>query len=65
MCDNQLQPTDLIIECPDCGAIFCQECVDDGFFSTHECEEYQNDEFDPMTWRDDDVALFEDGFWCD
>lgn len=65
LCKESLESTDLAIECPDCAAIFCSDCAKDGFFSTHQCEEYKDEEYDPITWRDDDVALFEEGFWCD
>ena len=32
-----------IAVCPDCGGIFCETCVTDGTFESHECEP---DEFD-------------------
>ena len=32
-----------IAVCPDCGGIFCESCVADGTFESHECEP---DEFD-------------------
>ena len=65
LCREPLETTCLALECPDCGAIFCEECATDGFFETHECEDYTDEEYDPITWREDDVALFVEGYWCD
>ena len=65
LCKVQLETTDLAVECPDCAAIFCEECVLDGFYTTHNCEEYVHEEYDAITWREDDVILFQEGFWCD
>ena len=31
--------------CSDCGANFCQTCVEDGTFASHSCEELE-DEYD-------------------
>ena len=31
-----LMPT---ITCPDCGAIFCEDCAPDGEIPEHDCEE--------------------------
>ena len=28
--------------CADCGAIFCPECVEDGEFDDHECEDLED-----------------------
>lgn len=39
VCGKRLFPDDLIVNCPDCGAIICQECADDGALESHECEE--------------------------
>ena len=65
-CGKSLEATELIVECANCDSIFCEECVDDGIYSTHQCEDYRKDEqWDPITWKDDDVALFEEGYWCD
>ena len=66
LCKESLESSDVVLECPDCGAIFCKECVEDRFFDTHQCEDYADDEeYDPITWREDDVALFTEGYWCD
>ena len=39
VCGKKLLPDDLIINCPDCGAIICQECADEGALESHDCEE--------------------------
>lgn len=37
-CGKVLEPDDPVAICPDCGGIFCQQCVEDGTFAAHECE---------------------------
>lgn len=37
-CGASLVKGDLSCVCPDCGAIYCAECVKDGTFETHSCE---------------------------
>ena len=37
-CGRALNEDDLVVDCADCGAIFCEECVRDGEINSHECE---------------------------
>ena len=37
-CGKPLRVDDLALCCPDCGAVFCEDCVKDGAFETHSCE---------------------------
>jgi hypothetical protein len=34
----------LFLDCADCGAIFCEDCVNDGSFDNHCCED--DEEYD-------------------
>ena len=44
-CGKSLKETDLVIDCADCGAIFCEDCVRNGEIEAHECEEdFEDDE---------------------
>lgn len=43
-CATGLKPGDLHLDCPDCGAIFCESCVQDGTFEGHKCEDYDWDD---------------------
>lgn len=40
-CGRGLEPDDLVAVCPDCGAVFCQECAEAGAFESHACEDYE------------------------
>lgn len=42
-CGKHLKENDLGLDCADCGAIFCEECVRNGEVEGHECE---NDELE-------------------
>ena len=44
VCGNSLYKKYTAI-CSDCGANFCQTCVEDGTFASHNCEELE-DEYD-------------------
>lgn len=37
-CGWPLDPDDFIAVCSDCGGIFCEGCVSDGSFASHECD---------------------------
>lgn len=37
-CCKDLKPKDKVCVCTDCGAIFCEEYVKDGYFENHECD---------------------------
>ena len=39
-CGKIIQRGELMIECPDCGAIFCKQCVEDESYENHVCEDY-------------------------
>lgn len=47
-CFAQLIPTDLAIDCADCGAVYCEKCVRNGTMDDHICEddefEFENEE---------------------
>jgi hypothetical protein len=38
-CGKPLQEDDLVVDCADCGAIFCEECVRNGKVKSHECDD--------------------------
>ena len=38
-CHKALAPEDKVVDCPDCAGIFCEDCIKDGTFDEHECEE--------------------------
>ena len=38
-CGQLLHSDDMVEVCADCGAIFCQECVEDESFENHSCDE--------------------------
>lgn len=38
-CGKSLKENDLVVDCADCGAIFCEECVRNGEMNNHKCEE--------------------------
>lgn len=42
-CGKTIQRGELMIECPDCGAIFCKECVEDEKYENHVCQDYNSD----------------------
>lgn len=44
-CGRYLKATDLVVDCPDCGAIYCESCVRDGTFENHSCEDEEDDEW--------------------
>ena len=44
-CGKPINRGDLMLDCPDCAAIFCETCVRDGSFESHQCEDYD--------WEDD------------
>ena len=39
-CGKPIRKGDLALCCPDCAAIFCEDCVRDGTFENHSCEDY-------------------------
>ena len=40
-CGEAIYPDDKYKVCPDCAAIFCQSCCEDGItFDRHECQEF-------------------------
>lgn len=39
VCGEGIKRGDDVAICPDCGAIFCKECVDAGEFEKHTCDE--------------------------
>ena len=43
-CGKSLKPETLALDCPDCAAIFCEDCVEDGAFEDHKCEDYEEDD---------------------
>lgn len=38
-CGKPLHREDLFVDCADCGAIFCENCVKSGALNEHICEE--------------------------
>ena len=38
-CGKPIDKGDLLIECPDCGGVFCKECVEDESYENHKCED--------------------------
>lgn len=38
-CGRSIDYNDLFLDCPDCAAIFCEQCVRDGSFEAHSCED--------------------------
>lgn len=38
-CGKSIGPEDEVQICPDCGAIICRECVENGAWDDHECDE--------------------------
>lgn len=38
-CGSSIDRGDYLADCPDCGAVFCRSCVEDGSFGSHICEE--------------------------
>lgn len=44
-CGRKLRPIDLVADCADCGAIFCQTCVEEGVLQSHQCEEDEEEFF--------------------
>lgn len=45
-CGHPINRGELMLDCPDCAAVFCEECVTSGVFENHNCEDYN--------WEDDD-----------
>lgn len=46
-CGKALKPSDLVLACTDCAAIFCEDCVNDGSFENHNCDDYEyEDEYE-------------------
>ena len=43
-CGKPLKPGDPHLDCPDCAAIFCEDCVRDGTFENHRCDDYDWDD---------------------
>lgn len=35
---------DYLASCPNCGVVYCEQCVADGTFDRHECEEDDEEE---------------------
>ena len=40
VCGKPIGPDDQVAVCPDCGAVICKECCEDGRFDEHECDEW-------------------------
>lgn len=38
-CGKSLTVECKVLDCADCGAIFCEQCVRDGSFESHQCSE--------------------------
>lgn len=38
-CGKSLKENDLVVDCSDCGAIFCEECVRNGEVEKHQCDD--------------------------
>lgn len=45
-CGTTIKPGDKYADCADCGAIFCENCVRDGTYEHHDCEDYDWDDED-------------------
>ena len=43
-CGKNLKPEDKAVDCTDCAGIFCEDCILDGTFDDHECEEDGDEE---------------------
>lgn len=41
-CGQTLNIGDLHVVCPDCGALFCEDCVKDKTFADHYCGNYSD-----------------------
>lgn len=42
-CGKPLDAHDHVVACADCGMVFCQECVENGTFTAHECDDDEED----------------------
>lgn len=42
-CGETIGPMDAAMDCPDCGGVFCENCVNDGSFENHNCEDEDDD----------------------
>lgn len=38
-CGKDLREGDLVCDCAECGAMYCEECVRDGTFENHDCQD--------------------------
>lgn len=38
-CGKHLSREDLAVDCADCGAVFCEDCVKSGALDEHICED--------------------------
>ena len=45
-CGKVLSSSDMVEVCNDCGAIFCEECVNENALKNHVCEYEDDGEFE-------------------
>lgn len=43
ICGHPIQKGEEYLDCPDCAAIFCKNCCEDGTFDNHSCEELEEE----------------------
>lgn len=43
-CFKPITAQDLALDCPDCAAVFCADCVENGTFEGHFCEDFEFEE---------------------
>lgn len=39
-CGESITQGKRYLACPDCGAIFCEACVQEGTYANHDCQDY-------------------------
>lgn len=43
ICGAAIRKGDKYVICPDCAAVFCKTCCEDGTFESHSCEELEEE----------------------
>lgn len=38
VCGKPLKPDDEVAVCPDCGAVICRDCAENGGLEDHDCD---------------------------
>lgn len=42
-CGSPIKKGDKYLDCPDCAAIFCEKCCENGNLDNHSCEELEEE----------------------